>query len=197
MIGTTERVIRFHSAFWTCHTAGLSHSHRPFAKGWSNERHTLFLRGIRRPGTNRKRGGRDTHRYERTLHDVPGRGRLPALGQTDRRSSDVRSHRQYLGLHIRRGPTSAPPAELSRLQQENKDLKERVKALEEALETSTPPPPPGPPGGKLQLPTDQEVDQALDYLERVYKKFRDRVKDLDKPLPPPAAEPAPPPKAPL
>jgi hypothetical protein len=93
--------------------------------------------------------------------------------------------------------TSAPPAELSRLQQENKDLKERVKALEEALETSTPPPPPGPPGGKLQLPTDQEVDQALDYLERVYKKFRDRVKDLDKPLPPPAAEPAPPPKAPL
>lgn len=91
--------------------------------------------------------------------------------------------------------TSAPSPELSRLQQENKDLKERVKALEEALETSTPPA--GPPGSKLQLPTDQEVDQALDYLERIYKKFRDRANDLDKPLPPPADEPAPPPKAPL
>ncbi len=43
----------------------------------------------------------------------------------------------------------------------------------------------GPPGGKMQLPTDQEVDQALDYLERVYKKFRDHVKDLDKPQAPP------------
>ena len=49
------------------------------------------------------------------------------------------------------------------------------------------------PGGKAELPTEQEIDQALDYLERVYKKVRDRVKDLDKPLPPPPADAAPPP----
>ena len=42
----------------------------------------------------------------------------------------------------------------------------------------------GPPGGKVQLPTEEEVDQALDYLEHVYKKVRDRIKELDKPLPP-------------
>jgi hypothetical protein len=89
----------------------------------------------------------------------------------------------------RTAPT--PSAELSRLEQENTDLKDRVKALEEALGTAKTPPSAGPPGGKMDLPTEQEVDQALDYFERVYKKVRDRMKDLDKPLPP--AESAPPP----
>jgi hypothetical protein len=88
---------------------------------------------------------------------------------------------------------AAAAMELSKLEQENKDLKDRIKALEETLETK--PPLNGPPGGKVQLPTDQEVDQALDYLERVYKKVRDRMKDLDKPLPPEDA--APPPKGSL
>ena len=84
---------------------------------------------------------------------------------------------------------AAAEMELSKLEQENKDLKDRVKALEETLETK--PSLNGPPGGKVQLPTDQEVDQALDYQERVYKKVRDRIKDLDKPLPPPDATPPP------
>jgi hypothetical protein len=88
---------------------------------------------------------------------------------------------------------AAAAMELSKLEQENKDLKDRIKALEETLETK--PPLNGPPGGKVQLPTDQEVDQALDYLERVYKKVRDRMKDLHKPLPPEDA--APPPKGSL
>lgn len=88
---------------------------------------------------------------------------------------------------------AASAAELSKLEQENRDLKDRVKALEETLETKIPLD--APPGGKMQLPTDQEVDQALDYLERVYKKVRDRMKDLDKPLPP--ADATPPPKGSL
>jgi len=84
-----------------------------------------------------------------------------------------------------RTPTAA--AEVSKLERENRDLRDRVKALEDSLETKIPLE--GPPGGKAQLPTEQEIDQALDYLERVYKKVRDRVKDLDKPLPPPADAP--------
>jgi hypothetical protein len=81
--------------------------------------------------------------------------------------------------------------ELTRLEEENKALKERVKALETALETGKPAPPAedgtsleGPACGQARLPTDAEVDQALDYMERIYKKIRDRIKDLDKPLPP-------------
>jgi len=93
---------------------------------------------------------------------------------------------------------AASSDELSRLEAENKELKDRVKALEESLETGKPTPPgggplaEGPPGGKAQLPTDEEVDQALDYLSRVYKKVREHIKDLDKPLPPDEAAPPPP-----
>lgn len=84
---------------------------------------------------------------------------------------------------------AAPSNEVARLEDENKALKDRVKALEESLETGKPAPPAGaigerPPGGKVDLPTEQEVDQALDYMERVYKKIRDRIKNLDQPLPP-------------
>jgi hypothetical protein len=94
---------------------------------------------------------------------------------------------------------AASSDELSRLEAENKELKDRVKTLEESLETGKPSPPPpgggplaeGPPGGKAQLPTDEEVDQALDYLSRVYKKVREHIKDLDKPLPPDEASPPP------
>jgi hypothetical protein len=97
--------------------------------------------------------------------------------------------------------TRAAPDELSRLEQENRKLKDRVKELEEALETAKSPPPEGASGGKIDLPTDEQVDQALDHLQRVYKKIRDHMKDLDKPSPPagsaqppdnPAQPPAPP-----
>ena len=27
----------------------------------------------------------------------------------------------------------------------------------------------------MQLPTEEEVDKALDYAERMFKKFRDRL----------------------
>ncbi len=84
---------------------------------------------------------------------------------------------------------SGPSSAQARLESENKELKVRIKELEELLETRPPEPPPlngpladAPPGGKAQLPTDEEVDQALDYMTRVYKKIRDRIKDLDKPL---------------
>ncbi|MBA2125528.1 hypothetical protein DLM45_04720 [Hyphomicrobium methylovorum] len=74
------------------------------------------------------------------------------------------------------------PDGTARLEQENKELKDRLRSLEG---------PPEPPGGRAQIPTEEEVDQALDYLERVYKKFRDRIKNLDKPEPPPANPPPP------
>lgn len=75
----------------------------------------------------------------------------------------------------------------SKLETENKDLKARIKALEDALDnvaTPTTPPDTAPPAPKSQLPTEEEVDQALDYVERIFKKFRDRMRKLDEPLPP-------------
>lgn len=99
---------------------------------------------------------------------------------------------------------AVPVDKLSRLESENHDLKARVKQLEAMIESRPPgvPPPPGPladgpsPDGKVQLPTDEEVDQALDYISRVYKKIREHVRDLDKPLPPDEHGAPPPPPAP-
>ncbi len=77
---------------------------------------------------------------------------------------------------------------LAKLELENQALKNRVKNLEESLETGKPPASPdatpGPPGGKMQLPSEEEVDKALDYAERMFKKFRDRLGRLDKSTPP-------------
>lgn len=70
------------------------------------------------------------------------------------------------------------------LEAENKALKDRVKALEEAK--GVPPPangneyPTEPPGGGVaQLPTEEEVDKAFDYIEGMYKKLRERIKKFE------------------
>lgn len=60
------------------------------------------------------------------------------------------------------------------------------------------------PGGRSQfrLPSEQDVDRALDYFERMLKKFQDRLNRLERSTPPApkGAEPAPgqpPAKAPV
>lgn len=65
----------------------------------------------------------------------------------------------------------------TRLAAENKELRAEVKRLEELLEMR---------GGskrssrpEFKLPTEQEVDQALNYFERMLKKFQDRLKRLE------------------
>jgi hypothetical protein len=106
-------------------------------------------------------------------------------------------------------PLGGGDISVARLQSENRDLRRRLKELEDELSAVPPPPPlPAMPGRdapapelapKAQLPTDAEVDQALDYLSRVYKKVRQHIRDLDKPItpdehsPPPLLTPEPPP----
>lgn len=66
--------------------------------------------------------------------------------------------------------------ERSRLAAENAELKAEVRRLEGLLG----------PGGerrsaerKFELPSEQDVDRALDYVQRMYRKFRDRLKELE------------------
>jgi hypothetical protein len=77
----------------------------------------------------------------------------------------------------------------AKLEEENKALKERLKTLEEA-KPSTPPAdayPTEPPGGSVsQLPTEEEIDKAFDFAERMYKKLRDRIQKFEQPSPSPA-----------
>lgn len=68
-------------------------------------------------------------------------------------------------------------AEIARLGNENKELKAEIKRLDEllALNSKQPAKP------KLELPSEADVDQALSYLERMFKKFRDKMKELEAP----------------
>jgi len=74
-------------------------------------------------------------------------------------------------------------AELDRLKSRNAELEAEVKRLDDLSGPGAKPegethaergPMP-----KLQLPTEQDVDKAMDYLSRMYRKFRDKLKEFD------------------
>lgn len=69
--------------------------------------------------------------------------------------------------------------EITRLETENRELQSTVKRLEELLAL---PDPEGKQarrsGPRLQVPTEEEVDRAMDYLERMVRKFRDRIRSF-------------------
>ncbi len=79
--------------------------------------------------------------------------------------------------------------ELDRLKAENADLKEEIRRMEEvfgldgkkAEDGEKRGPLAGPPGGPLpefKLPSEQDVDKAVDYLEGMIRKFRERFEDF-------------------
>lgn len=76
--------------------------------------------------------------------------------------------------------------EIVRLKRENADLKATVKHLEDMLGM-----PPDKDSGQrkaeapgLNLPTEKQIDGAIDYVERMYKKLRDKLKQLESSAPP-------------
>lgn len=69
-------------------------------------------------------------------------------------------------------------AEIARLVKENKELKAEIKRLDDMLGLNDDKPKAGP---RFELPSEQDVDKALTYLERMFKKFRDKMKELETP----------------
>ncbi|MEM8975102.1 MAG: hypothetical protein AAGD43_23835 [Pseudomonadota bacterium] len=76
--------------------------------------------------------------------------------------------------------------EIARLQKENKELRSEVNRLDKMLGMGSPksnseadPPRPGGSPNSFRLPTEKEVDQALNYFERMLRKFQDRLKKLE------------------
>ena len=80
----------------------------------------------------------------------------------------------------------------AKLEAENKALKDRIRSLENDAANSRSAQGGGnnsdAPGGVAKLPTEEEVDKAMDYVERIFKKFRDRLQKIEPPAP---ATPAP------
>lgn len=65
-----------------------------------------------------------------------------------------------------------------RLAAENRALKAEIQRLEDllAMDDGQRQARPRP---RFELPSEEEVDKALGYMERMFKKFRDKLKDLD------------------
>jgi hypothetical protein len=79
----------------------------------------------------------------------------------------------------------ADDGQLAKLEAENRALMDRVKALEESAVKGDKPTAPDAPENKMQLPTEEEVDKAFDYAERMFRKFRDRLQKADPAQPKP------------
>lgn len=77
---------------------------------------------------------------------------------------------------------TAPPlrGEIARLRRENVELKAEIKRMEEHLGLRGDRGKPASNRPDFKLPTEQEVDQALDYFERMLKKFQNRLKRLER-----------------
>lgn len=70
--------------------------------------------------------------------------------------------------------------EVARLAAENKALREEIARLGgDATGDKRADGRPHGSGPKLSLPTEEDVDKALNYVERMIKKFRDKLRDLE------------------
>jgi hypothetical protein len=72
--------------------------------------------------------------------------------------------------------------ELERLGSENRELSDTIKRLEDMLAS-----PDGDgkdrraeKGPKLQLPSEEDVDRAFGYMERLMRKFKEKMRELDR-----------------
>ncbi|MGI9409339.1 MAG: hypothetical protein ACR2OV_04650 [Hyphomicrobiaceae bacterium] len=82
---------------------------------------------------------------------------------------------------------STTQGEISQLRLENEELRAEVKRLGQMLALKPPrhndPSDPARPGEKdksFRLPTEKEVDQALNYFENILRKFQERLKKLER-----------------
>lgn len=85
-------------------------------------------------------------------------------------------------------PMGDASADVRKLEAENKDLRAEIKRMEDLLGLNGDKPKgdekhaeqrPGAGSGPFNLPSEQEVDKALGYMERMMKKFHDTMKRLE------------------
>jgi hypothetical protein len=73
-------------------------------------------------------------------------------------------------------PSRGLADEVERLRAENNRLKSEVQRLEEIALGDRP----GTPRKKLELPTEQDLDNAMSYIQRMFRKFQEKLKEFEK-----------------
>lgn len=80
----------------------------------------------------------------------------------------------------------AQSKDLQRLEAENKALREEIRQMEEVMGLGQPKPGEGGPRhgeerpkGGMGLPSEKDVDQAFDYVQRMLKKFQEKMRELE------------------
>jgi hypothetical protein len=74
------------------------------------------------------------------------------------------------------------PGEMQRLREENAALKAEVRRLEDIVlpeKKSGEPPVAARPGGRIELPSEEDVDKAMTYFGRLIRKFREKLKEFE------------------
>ena len=74
--------------------------------------------------------------------------------------------------------------EVERLRAENLNLRADIRRMEDMTlgdgrGADKPSPRAEGPAGRYGLPSEQDVDQAISYMERMFRKFRDKMKEYD------------------
>ena len=74
--------------------------------------------------------------------------------------------------------------EVERLRAENLKLKADIRRIEDMMlgdgrGADKPSPRAEGPAGRYGLPSEQDVDQAIGYMERMFRKFRDKMKEFE------------------
>jgi hypothetical protein len=69
--------------------------------------------------------------------------------------------------------------EIERLKAENTELRSAIKRLEEMA--GVPAEPGSKPKSTAGLPTEEELDKAMSYVQRMLKKFKEKIRELEGP----------------
>lgn len=69
--------------------------------------------------------------------------------------------------------------EIDRLAVENKGLKDSIRKLEEVAGLPDSEGKPAAKSPSVQLPTEEDVDRAMSYIQRMLKKFKDKLKEFE------------------
>lgn len=70
--------------------------------------------------------------------------------------------------------------EYDRLLAENKELKAEIKRLDEIAGLGDRKPGTDRPAPGFKLPSEQDVDKALDYVQRMVRKFKEKLRELER-----------------